>query len=205
MNPPLSDADRARIGAAVAAAERATSGEIFTVVTAAADDYRFIPLLWATLAALAVPLPLIVLTDWPAMVIFIAQLVVFLVLAAAMSLPAVRPRAVPASVRRTRAHALAVQQFMAHGLTTTEARTGVLIFVALAERYAEIIADTAIAGKVDQAVWDDAIARLTAEIGAGRLADGLVGTVETVGGVLARHFPPRSGDRDELPNDLVIL
>ena len=54
----LADQDRARIRDAVAAAEAKTAGEIFVVVAAASDDYRLVPLLWATLAALFVPLPL---------------------------------------------------------------------------------------------------------------------------------------------------
>ena len=117
----------------------------------------------------------------------------FLVLALVLSLPAVRPRVVPARVRHGRAQALAVQQFLAHGLHTTEARTGVLIFVSLAERHAEIVADAGIAAKVEQAVWDGILGALLAEIREGRLAEGLVAAVDGVGEVLARHFPPRAG------------
>jgi hypothetical protein len=40
-----------------------------------------------------------------------------------------------------RAHAAARREFFAHGLTGTRGRTGVLVYVALAERYAEIVAD----------------------------------------------------------------
>jgi putative membrane protein len=203
--PILSDADRARIRQAVAAAEARTSGEVFTVVAEECDDYRFIPLLWATLAALIVPLPLIFLTLWPASLIWLTQLAAFAVLAVGFSLPAVRPAVIPRRIKREAARALAVQQFLAHGLHTTEARTGVLIFVALAEHHAEIIADTGIAAKVDAAAWQGAMDRLVGEVGAGRLADGLIAAIESTGAVLARHFPPRAGDRNELSNDLILL
>ncbi len=203
--PPLSDAERGRVRDAVIAAEAKTAGEIFTVIAEESDDYRFIPILWATLAALVVPLPLIFLTLWPASLIFSLQLLVFVVLAVVLSLPAVKMAVVPPSVKHGAAAMLAGRQFLAHGLTTTEARTGVLIFVSLAERHAEIIADTGIAAKVDARVWQAAMDQLLAEVRAGRLADGLIAAVNATGAVLAAHFPPRTGDRDELANDVVIL
>ena len=201
----LTEAERMRVREAVQAAEAGTAGEIFVVVAKASDDYRFIPLLWATLAALVVPLPLVLFTALGAVTIFTAQLAVFIVLALVLSWPPVRPAVVPGRVKHGRAHALAMQQFLAQGLQITEARTGALIFVSLAERHAEVVADAGIAGKVDQAAWDGVIAALVGEIRAGRLAEGLVAAIAGVGVVLARHFPPRLGDRDELANDAVLL
>jgi putative membrane protein len=220
----VTPADRTRIRDAVEAAEAKTAGEIFAVIAGASDDYRVIPILWATLAALLVPLILLLaeyLTGWPsgdvwnadttapaglpAAWVYAAQLAAFILLAIVLSLPRIRPLVVPRSVKDERAHAVAVQQFLAHGLHLTEQRTGVLIFVSLAEHYAEIIADAAIARKVDQAVWDDTMSALLAEIREGRLADGLVAAVERVGAVLAEHFPPRKRDANELSDDLVIL
>jgi putative membrane protein len=189
----------------VAAAEAKTSGEIFTVVAERSDDYRFIPVLWATLVALIVPLPLILLTLLPASLIFLIQLAVFVILALVLSHDEVRPLVVPPGVKHGAARALAVQQFLAHGLHTTERRTGVLIFVSLAERHAEIIADAGISAKVEDAMWRAAVDRLVGEIRAGRLADGMIAAIESTGAVLARHFPPRKDDRDELPNGLVLL
>ncbi|HVZ14110.1 MAG TPA: TPM domain-containing protein [Bauldia sp.] len=204
-NPPISERDRTRIRDAVAAAEANTSGEIFPVVAEASDDYRLVPILWATIIALIVPLPLIFLTLWPASLIFLVQLAAFVVLAVVFSLDAIRPLLLPQSVKREAARALAIRQFMAHGLHTTELRTGVLIFVSLAERHAEIIADEGIARQVDPMVWQNVMERLTSAIRAGRLADGLVAAIGETGAVLTQHFPPRSGDRNELPDDLVLL
>ena len=204
-NHALNEAERARLRDAVAAAEAGTTGEIFVVVAEASDDYRFIPLLWATLAALVVPLPLVFLTTLPASTIFAMQLAGFIILALVLSWPAVRPRVVPARVKHGRAHALAVQQFLAHGLQMTEARTGALIFVSLAERYAEVVADAGIAAQVDQPEWDGVIAALVGEVRGGRLAEGLAAAVAGVGTVLARHFPAQAGDRNELANEVILL
>lgn len=205
MGEVLDRNDRIRIRNAIAKAEAETSGEVFVVVAGQSDDYRFIPILWATLAALAEPLPLILLTDLPASLIYAIQLAAFVGLASVLSLPNVRPQVVPRRVKEARARALARQQFLAHGLHTTEARTGVLIFVSLAEHHAEIVADVGIAAKVDQATWDNAMAGLVGAIGDGRHGDGLVAAVGAVGTVLAQHFPPQPGGRDELPNDVVVL
>ena len=58
---------------------------------------------------------------------------------------------IPRSMQRTRAHRRAVEQFLVQNLHTTEGRTGVLIFVSVAERYAEILADHGIHAKVRRA------------------------------------------------------
>ena len=205
MTATMSAEERARVRDAVAAAEAKTSGEIYTVVAETNDDYRLVPLLWATVIALLVPLPLIFLTRMPASLIYTTQLAVFAALAAIFSHPKIAPRLVPARLRHGRARALAVQQFKAHGLHTTEARTGVLIFLSLSERHAEIIADAGIAAKVDANAWQEAMDQMLAEVREGRIADGLVAAVTSVGALLARHFPRKADDRNEPPDDLVLL
>ena len=70
----------------------------------------------------------------------------------------------PRRAKHERAHAEAMRQFFAQGLHKTERRTGVLIFAAVAERYAEIVADAGINAKVAPHVWDQAVAALIAGI-----------------------------------------
>jgi putative membrane protein len=201
----ISEVDRALIRGAVIAAETKTSGEIKTVIARTSDDYRSIPLLWATLAALLVPAPLIFLTLMPAGEIYLAQLSAFVILAVVLSLPPVKPLVVPGPMKRLRAHRLAVDQFLAHGIHTTEKRTGVLIFVSLFEHHAEIVADSGIDAKVDQAVWDGLIAKLITDIRDGRLTLGMVTAIETAGDHLATHFPPRPRDPNEVSDELILL
>ena len=88
-----------------------------------------------------------------------------------------------------RASGNAVRQFLAHGLHTTQDRSGVLIFVSLAEHYAEVIADAGINEKVDQSQWDSMIAVLVDCARQGRVADGFVQVIEVCGTLLAEHFP----------------
>jgi putative membrane protein len=201
----ISEADKARVADAIRAAEAKTSGEIFCVVAQHANDYRLVPVAWAALAALIVPAPLIYLTLWPATAIYLVQLLVFIIVAIALSRPSIRFRLVPRRVKHDHAHALAMRQFFAHGLQHTERRTGVLIFAAVAERYAEIVADAGINAKVEPEVWDKAIAVLIAGIKEGRAGEGFVAAIAQCGEVLAQHFPPGALDRDEMPNRLVEI
>jgi putative membrane protein len=201
----IAEAEMRRIVDAIRAAEAHTAGEIFCVIAWASSNYRLVPIAWAALAALLVPLVLIYLTAWPAGTIYLLQLAVFIITAAVLSVPAVRFGIVPKRAMHRRAHAEAMRQFLAHGLHLTERRTGVLIFASVAERYAEIVADAGINAKVRPQVWEAAIAAMIAAIKAGRPADGFVVAVDQCGAVLAEHFPPGAIDRDELPNKLVVM
>jgi putative membrane protein len=201
----ISQADKQRVEAAIRAAETKTSGEIYCVIAQHASDYRLVPLAWASLIALVVPAPLIYLTLWPAAAIYLVQLLVFIVVAIALSRPSIRFFLVPRRAKHERAHALAMRQFFAQGLHHTEQRTGVLIFASVAERYAEIVADAGINSKVTPDVWNKAVAALVEGIKDGRPGDGFVAAVEQCGAVLAEHFPPGVLNRDELPNRLVEI
>src|SRR2546430_15248525 len=85
-----------------------------------------------------------------------------------------------------------MQQFFAQGLHRTENRTGVLIFAAVAERYAEIVADAGINAKVTPQVWDKAIAALIEGIKQGRAGDGFVAAVEQGGAGGVAGLSPRA-------------
>jgi putative membrane protein len=203
----ISEADKARITAAIRAAEAKTSGEIFCVLAQSASEYRLVPIAWAALLALFMPLPLIQLTEWSAKTIYVIQLIAFAGVAIGLSRRGIRFAVVPRRMKRERAHAEAMRQFRAQGLYKTERRTGVLIYCAAAERYAEIVADAGIDAKVPQEVWDNAIAALISAIKEGRAGDGFVAAIEQCGAVLAEHFPaaPGSVNPDELPDRLVEI
>jgi putative membrane protein len=202
--PFLTDEDRLRIASAIAEAERSTSGELVAVVAQTAGDYRHL-LLWPALAALL--LPAILLTIEPgtrAWMLYLAQAVAFLVLALLAHLP-VRMALVPDWMKRRRASRLAREQFFERGLHLTRARTGVLIFVSVAEHYVEIIADEGINALVPPGTWDKAVADFIEQVRAGRIADGFLAIIEVVGMRLAEHFPRAANDRDELSNRLIEI
>ena len=197
----LTDQDRQKIADAITDAERRTSGELVAVVAPAADDYRYVPLLWPALVALL--LPAMLLTIAPGMAVwtlYFAQATAFFVLALLLYLLPVRMALVPDSLKRRRAGQLAREQFLEQRLHLTRARTGVLIFVSVAEHYVEIIADEGINALVPPGTWDKAVADFVEQVRAGRIAEGFLTVVDVVGARLAEHFPSAADDRDELPN-----
>ncbi len=198
-------ADETRIGAAIRSAERATSGEIVAVVAADSDSYLWAPILVASLTALAIEAPLIIFTWMTIQWIYVIQVLTFVLLALVLARTPIRYMLVPASVKRERAHRRAVEQFLAQNLHTTSGRTGVLIFVSIAERYVEILADKAVHGKVTAAEWQSIVTTLTSAIGDGRTGDGFVQAIERCGIVLAAHFPPGASDPNALPDHLIVL
>ena len=110
----LGTAEQSRISEAIAEVERHTDAELVTVLAAASDDYRYIPLLWAALVALVVPSALYLSplsTAW----IITAQITAFLVLAVVLQIEALRVHLIPKGVRVLRAANMARRQFLEQG------------------------------------------------------------------------------------------
>ncbi len=201
----LNSGDRDAIAEAVREAERRTSGEIVVVIDRAAGSYLAVPVVLALTAALFVPCPLLALTMTSAPRIFLLQLIAAALLLAVLLWYGRGGRFVPGFVKRRHAHETALREFTARGLTLTRGRTGVLLYVAVQERYAEIVADAGIDGKVDEASWKGIIEPLLSAARKDRLREGLEVAVGAIGEVLAAHAPPVADDVDELPNKVVIL
>ena len=124
------------ISAAIREAEQRTCGQIICVLARSSSAYAHIPILWASALALITPWPLIDFTQWSVQRIFLVQLLVFLIAALIFSWMPVRLLLVPRALQRARAHRAALEQFVVRRVAHTKNRTGVLIFVSLAEHYA---------------------------------------------------------------------
>ena len=91
------------------------------------------------------------------------------------------------------------------GVWDTEANTGVLIYLLMAERDLEIVADRGLAAKVTQAQWEAIARMMETAFAAGEFERGARAGVDAVGALLARHFPVTTGHNpDELPNRPVL-
>jgi putative membrane protein len=196
--------DRETVSAAIREAEKHTGGQIVCVLAHASSAYVHVPILWASVLALFAPWPLIQFTSWSVQRIFLIQLAVFIVAALVFSWMPLRLLLVPLAVRRARAHRAALEQFVIRRVAHTKSRTGVLIFVSLAERYARIIADEGIAQKVHVSEWQGAIDALVDHMRAGRFVAGLTAAIERCGAVLAAHAPAH-GSVNELPDRLHVI
>lgn len=101
--------------------------------------------------------------------------------------------------RRAQAAFLEEQVFL------TEKRTGILIFLAVFEHRAIILADKGIHQVIPAETWSDLVNRLVAGIKAGQAAEALCETIERCGEILQKHDIPRANaDIDELSNDLRV-
>jgi uncharacterized membrane protein len=101
--------------------------------------------------------------------------------------------------------ARALEVFAAQGVWNTAENNGVLIYVLLADRKVEVVADRGIDARVSQAEWQ-AVCRLMEEhFRAGRFRDGAVAGVEAVAVLLAREFPAGEGERNELSDRPVVM
>jgi putative membrane protein len=186
--PALTGEDHARLSREIRDAEAATSGEIYVVVAHFPDAFRLVPILWAALLALLLAWALNLGTSLSISMILSLQVLGFIAAAMLLSAPALRYRIVPQVIAEDAAHRAALAQFMAHGVHLTSARTGVLVYVSLLPRRIEILADSGIHTKLDQAVWDEAVARLAAEIRTGPLTEALAHAIRDLGVLLAGAF-----------------
>jgi putative membrane protein len=206
--PFLTDTDKRRIEAAVAAAEGRTAAEFVTVVARRSGHYLYLPTL-AAAAALLLLSGVALIVPWPVTVtvghFYFGQVLGFIVLYLFFCWWPIRRRIVPKHIQCERARLHAHELFLDLGLATTRDRTGVMLFVSEAEHYVEIIADRGAREAVDDEVWQTTVAQFAADVRRGRTADGFLGAIETCTAVLEARLPPRPGDTDELPNRLIEL
>ena len=96
----------------------------------------------------------------------------------------------------------AVALFGKLGVWDTERNNGVLIYLLLAERAIEIVADRGLNRLVPAAEWDEIAASMQSAFQAGDFEGGLLRAVDAVDALLVRHFAARPGDVDvnELPD-----
>ena len=197
----LSPEERDRIEAAVAAAEKRTSAEFAVVVARASDDYALFPLLWAALLALVTGGAIAIATPMLSVGIsFAIQAGAFFTASLLLHLPFLRPRLVPPSVQRECADRLARLQFASLVNEQTRGDVGLLLFVSLAERHVEILADNGIAARIPQAAFQNIIDAFIRDVHQGKIADGFIAAIERCTLLLQQHFPARPDDPDEIAN-----
>jgi uncharacterized membrane protein len=87
----------------------------------------------------------------------------------------------------------------------TAHNNGVLIYLLLADRDVEIIADRGIDAKVGPERWEQICRAMEAEFRLGQFERGVIGGIEAVSRELARHFPPSGPHPNELPDRPVVM
>lgn len=221
----MSEADHQRVSEAVRNAEGATAGEIVTIIAETSDRYLDVALWWSigfAILALAVlagfpqfSAGLIAkfsggwIVEWTLAEAFELALAVavlkFVAMRLILSWIPLRLFLTPGVVKAERVRRRAIRYFKVGAERRTSGRTGVLIYLSMAEHRAEIVADEAIHSKVAPEIWGDAMAQLLAGVREGRLADGMISAIADVGAILSVHFPRAADDVNELPDRLIEL
>lgn len=219
------DATRARIAAAVTAAEATTDAEIVPVVARESDRYHDVALHWIVLGMLlalaivaAAPEPFVAALErirggwdqglpigWLVSGLICLIALVFLILRLVTTPLSVRMALTPGGTKARRVRRRAVLLFRTGIEMRTASRTGVLLYLSLAERRAEIVTDAAVLAKVPPEAWGHAMHALIDALRDDRAGDGMVAAIGQVGAVLAEHFPHTGDDPNELPDRLIEL
>jgi putative membrane protein len=219
-----SEDDHAKVSRAIAAAEMRSNGEIVAVTTDRSDAYHDVGLHYAVLALF---LTLGTFAAWPTVLDWLwtllmgwsapptqrelltlllgAALLVFLLMLFAMKWMPLRMALTPGATKTRRVRRRAISLFKAAAERRTVGRTGILIYLSMAEHRAEIVADAAITKVTTPDTWGEAMAELITHVKAGRTTDGIVAAIERVGEVLAEHFPRSAADTNEIPDKLIEL
>ena len=218
--------DHQLVAHAIGEAETRTDGEISVVVAPESDTYADAVLHWALLVAL---LPLALLATFPDLLHWATALIhqpwgdeapplrlivlfllfqtigAFLIAWFVFRLPRVRVAITPHDTRVRRCRRRAIMLFQVGTERRTASRTGVLLYLSLAERHAEIVADASIQSKIGGEEWGEAMAVLLQGIRAGQPGQGIADDVARIGDVLAARFPFTGTDPNEMPDRLIQL
>lgn len=202
----LTTPDQERVHQAIREVERRTVGEVLPVLVERSDEHASADWLSALVLTLTGTALLAGVLPWhdPALVIAAQLALGGLGFALARTLPDYKQRFVGRARKAHVAEEQALQEFYVHGLHETEGATGVLLFVSLLEHRVVVLADAGIAAKVENEHWQKVDEAILGGITDGSLASGLVAGVQQAGDVLAELFPWKDGDRNEVPDRLIV-
>jgi putative membrane protein len=202
----LGEADLRGLHEALAAAERKTTAEILPVVLERSDRHPEACWLAALTALLSGSVGLALWLPWnePAVLLPCQLGLGALGYACARFLPDFRRFFVSEARAREVSEEQAFQEFHRYELHRTEARSGVLLFVSLLERRVVVLADEGIDARVRPEHWRATTDVVLAGIRGGSLCHGLVAGIRSAGEVLAEHFPAVDGDRNEIPDRVIV-
>jgi putative membrane protein len=207
----LNDAEKRQVEAAVADAEKQTAGEIVVMIVPASYSYPMAEVIGAAACALPVSILLTIYIGglfwmgtrdmWLFMGIFALLWLGFRYLV--KGLPWLKRRFISKREVEEEVQEAAVTAFYQNGLFRTRDETGVLLYISVFEHKVWVLADRGINDKVPKDAWTEVVDVITSGIHEKRQGEAICTAVESAGGLLARHFPVKADDTNEL-KDLII-
>jgi putative membrane protein len=207
----LNDSEKRQVQTAVANAEMKTAGEIVVMIVPASYSYPMAEVVGAAACALPVSILLTIYTGglfwvgtrdmWLFMGFFAVLFFGFRYLV--KGLPGFKRRFISKREVEEEVQEAAVTAFYQNGLFRTRDETGVLLYISVFEHKVWVLADRGINDKVPKDAWNEVVDVITSGIHEKCQADAICTAVESVGAMLARHFPARPDDTDELKNLII--
>lgn len=111
----------------------------------------------------------------------------------------------PALWRGQSARDRALELFAHLGVWDTPHNNGVLVYVLMADRGVEIVADRGIDACCGQADWNRISTAMAQQFASGEFEQGTLQGLEAITRLLAHHFPPVPGQRNDLPDSPILL
>lgn len=204
-SPFLTDSTKAALVAAVRALEKGSRAECVVVVRPRSAPHReaaFLGALVGVFASLAVML----YVPWPFRLVWFLVDPAIVGLAAGLLVhrtPALARLLTTPSARRAAVHDAARVAFVDRGVAATRERTGLLLYVSLLERDAEVVPDQGILAAVDRVEWDPATRALVEGVRSGSDGAGVAERLQVLGRLLAEALPVGPDDVNELPDEVV--
>jgi len=99
----------------------------------------------------------------------------------------------------------ATEVFSSLRVWDTAENNGILLYVLLAERKVEIVADRGFAAHVPESSWQEICAEMAAAFAEGRYEPGVLVALSRIGAIACRYFPARGSNANELPDRTVLL
>ncbi|WP_417595134.1 TPM domain-containing protein [Parasphingorhabdus sp.] len=215
--------DHKAVTSAVSKAEKTTDGEIVTIVTGQSDHYGDVAWAISGLAALTALLVISLfpeiylgIIDWlaggwsgisalPYWALFVFTALKFFGTRLILIWKPLLFILIPPPIKKSRVRKRAISLFRVSTDHRTVGRTGILLYLSMREHRAEIVADDAIAAKVEPSIWGDAMVAMIDLVRSGAPGEGMAEAVRRMGIVLSEHFPKTEHNPNELPDRLIEL
>lgn len=212
----LSKKEKELIAEAVSKAEKNTSGEIAVVVAKQSCDYAIYELTFAVIVGLIfMVLSLIFFSKIDALimnsfwsnspvitpsVIGLGTFVIITICYFLANISVVDRLIIPKSVKEEKVKEKAQLSFVEYGVSKTRDRTGVLIFISNLEKKVLILADSGIAEIYPNESWQKQVNSIITGIKSNNFGAELTKVITEIGQVLAKNFPAKDDDTNELAN-----
>jgi putative membrane protein len=202
--PFLTEESKTALAAAVRAIESCSSAELVVAVRPRSGSYLHADLIWGIGAALGT-LAVLLYSRWEFVLIwFLIDPMVLGSLAAlaASRSPLLRRVLTPRTQRRQRVEAAARSTFVERRIHTTSGRTGILLYISVLEREANVVVDAGVEALAATEAWGKAIGEIEGAVRRGADGTAVAERLHGLAALLSPVLERSAADVDELPNEV---